>query len=116
MIIPELKSLSLLDDTANTSDDFWIIAKAYIGEKGGDGADEFMFYVTSPKRLHKICMHGGEFGRGLIIMNEFGEEEVKKKINKLLDQCTKPTWQDIAIYLGRFAYWEYEDIRDISEI
>ncbi len=113
MIIPEIKAFTVLDNDSSwgdTADDFWIIIQADIGPKDNKGSETFTFYATTPKHLNsKLYNNEIQIGRGLLIMNNFNVYDIKDVINRLIENCKRDTWDEVANAICRYAYWEYDD-------
>jgi hypothetical protein len=111
VITPALKGLHVIaDDWGDSEDDFWIQLHADIGQKNENGSDIFTIYAVSPKRLAKN--DDIEVGRGLFIMNNFNINQIERRINVLLENCKRKTWEEAALAVNRYAYWEYEDYQE----
>jgi hypothetical protein len=37
---------------------------------------------------------------------------ITRQLQRMVQQCTGPDWQSIAIKIGRFAAWEFEDYQE----
>ncbi len=120
MIIPELKDIIItgnpaatgkleIDETVDLGDDFLLSGTACIGTAEPIACDNFDFTVISPKALEKklsttnlIC------GRAYFIMKEFNMNLLKERINNIISNCEGETWEEIALKISPYFYWEYE--------
>lgn len=106
-------------------EDFWIMAKAYIGPANESGNlrynggypyyEQFIFYFTTQKFLDRIHEGGYTLGRGEYIIDKYtGEEDLRKFIEKIIDKCSKNAkdWKDFANKLNEYSYWEYDHYID----
>ncbi|OMF51148.1 Imm8 family immunity protein [Paenibacillus peoriae] len=111
MIRPVLKSIDCIGNP-DTSNDFVIGATAYIGEENSEGVDYFHFRIMTPTRLLAI-LEEDKFldGRATFIVNEFDLSLVEKEINKILEDCIRRTWDDVAKAINRHLKWEYDNIQ-----
>ena len=108
---PVLKGLDFMGNP-NRSDDFVIGATAYIGFEESKGSDLFYFRVMTPKRLLVILKEEKILdGRATLIINEFNESLVEKEINKILEDCVRSSWDEVAKAINRHLNWEYDNIR-----
>lgn len=90
--------------------DCWIPVEAEIGVRGEAGADTFTFYVCTPNRLARSVQRTPyQFGRHLLIVEKFDWSVVESAIQSLLETLTADSWGDLAIRIGRYGHWEYED-------
>jgi len=113
LITPVLKALTVLDGDENwgdTADDFRIMVQADIGPKDDKGSETFTFYATSPKRLESMLYNNEiQIGRGLLIMNDFNVDDIEVVIERLIENCKRNTWNEVALALCRYSYWEYDN-------
>ena len=100
-------------DFPEDPEDCWIIVMADIGLEGSPGADEFTFYVCTPKRLSKVVQHEGfQFGRHLLIVERFDWDTVERAIARICEEATGDTWEQVAKKIGRYGQWEFEDYQE----
>lgn len=108
---PVLKGLDFMGNPTY-SDDFVIGATAYIGFEDSEGSDLFYFRVMTPKKLLFILKEEKILdGRATLIINEFNESLVEKEINKILEDCVRSSWDEVAKAINRHLNWEYDNIR-----
>ncbi|MGG4197426.1 Imm8 family immunity protein [Paenibacillus jamilae] len=111
MIVPVLKTMHIFHEP-EVEDDFCISVVADIGMKDSDGADQFYFSVISPKALNKeLEAERIMSGRGYLIAREFDIELVRTHITNILDDCIRPTWDEVAKAINRHLNWEYDNIQ-----
>ncbi|WP_280648902.1 Imm8 family immunity protein [Brevibacillus sp. 1238] len=80
--------------------------------KDSEGSDLFYFRVMTPKRLLVILKEEKTLdGRAILIINEFNESLVEKEINKILEDCVRPSWVEVAKAINRHLNWEYDNIQ-----
>lgn len=108
---PVLKGLDFMGNPTH-SDDFVIGATAYIGFEDSEGSDLFYFRVMTPKRLLVILKEEKILdGRATLIIDEFYESLVEKEINKILEDCVRSSWDEVAKAINRHLNWEYDNIQ-----
>ncbi|MDQ0062461.1 Imm8 family immunity protein [Paenibacillus harenae] len=120
MIIPELKDIVLIgnptvtgklevDENVVLGDDFLLSGTACIGTKESSAGDYFDFTVITPKALEKkIRTTNFIYGRGYFIVSEFNYAIIKEKIVSIISNCNGESWEEIALKLSPYFYWEYE--------
>ena len=96
-------------------DDFVRTAQAEIGVEGEKGADIFYFRIMTPNRLLKMLEEERIIdGRGTFIVNEPDVksilEIVRLEINKILQDCVRETWDEVAKAINRYLQWEYDNV------
>jgi len=113
----QLKSLMTSDIDPRTywpdeEDDFGYYVQATIGLEGEDAGDVFGFQVCTPKWISReLLTDGSIFARHMLIVAEYDYQAVYKLISALCERTMGTDWQDIALKLGRYGYWEFEDYR-----
>ncbi|EJW16690.1 immunity 8 family protein [Paenibacillus alvei] len=111
MVVPVLKRI-LVRGEAEQKDDFVLPASADIGTADSEGVEYFYFRVMTPKRLLAILDEDKIIdGRATFIVNEFDLTLVEKEINKILEDCIRPTWDEVAKAINRYLDWEYDNIQ-----
>ncbi|AYM81031.1 hypothetical protein G6L67_07635 [Agrobacterium tumefaciens] len=116
----QLKSMMTSDIDPETywpdrEDDFGFYVQATIGPEGENVGDVFGFQVCTPKWISKrLEVEGMIFARHMLIVAEYDYRAVFKRISDLCQKTTGSDWQDIAIKLGRYGYWEFEDYQPAS--
>ena len=103
---PDVADLS----TFAPSEVFSVFIEAMIGLKGEPGAEEFSFTVCSPLWLcPDLERHDVISGRHLLFMKEYNYDALLRYIHKCLAQATGRNWNEVALKLSRWSYWEFED-------
>lgn len=122
MIQAELKSLGTSDAHVPDFDlvhyrpenpeSFSVYVDAYIGSKGDKGRDVFGFTICSPQWLvDHPAEKGFWLGRFLLLWR--WDYALLHRV--LSDRCRRTegaTWEDVALKLSRYSYWEFEDYSD----
>lgn len=84
--------------------------QADIGYEGGEGADNFTFYVTTPAFLQRILdTEAYQLGRGLVVVKQFDWKVVEDFAKRLCADVRGESWELIAEVLSRNFLWEFED-------
>lgn len=119
MIYPELKSIlcpdipDLSKYSPEDSENFGFVLQLLIGPKNQEGAEAFQVTVCTPTWLSKSFNKDDiVIGRHHLILFEYNYERLLNRINKYLQQCMDETWEQVAIKVGRFGLWEFEDYPD----
>ncbi|MCY9591355.1 hypothetical protein PC41400_09025 [Paenibacillus chitinolyticus] len=111
MVIPQLKRI-LISSEPQSDDDFVVPAIADIGPRDVDGVDYFYFRIMTPKRMLSILNEDKIMdGRATFIVKEFNLALVEKEINKILEDCIRSTWDEVAKAINRYLNWEYDNIQ-----
>jgi hypothetical protein len=115
MLEPVLKNIVLRGEPENISD-FVIGANADIGIDGHDGVEYFYFRMITPKRIIKFLNEDKIVdGRATFIVNELDMESniklVESYINKILEDCVRESWIEVAKAINRYLEWEYDNIQ-----
>ncbi|UHA75753.1 hypothetical protein KIK04_00700 [Paenibacillus sp. 481] len=111
MIVPVLKRI-LLRGEPEITDDFVLPASADIGTAESEGVEYFYFRIMTPKRLLSILEEDKILdGRATFLVNELDLTLVEKEINLILEDCVRPTWDEVAKAINRHLNWEYDNIQ-----
>jgi len=113
--IRKLYSLEVEDDLSRyrpmSRDNFGTWIRASIGLAGQLGADNFELLVCTPQWLSQELGResGIRWGRHSLIVLEYDFAVITNQLQRMVQQCTGPDWHSIAVRIGRFASWEFED-------
>lgn len=91
--------------------DFCVAAEALVGPEGGIGADIFSFEVCSPRWFEKNRGEKGTFVRHILLINEYDPLAIKKVVDDIVSMVSGENWNEVAILLARFMFWEFEDYK-----
>ncbi|WP_258377611.1 immunity 8 family protein [Paenibacillus illinoisensis] len=95
------------EDTKN----FVVAASADIGSENVEGEDYFYFRIVTPNKLIEILNEDKILkGRATFIINEFDLSLVETEINKILEDCIRPTWDEVSKATNRHLKWEYDNV------
>jgi len=84
----------------------WVQVTATIGPSDAAGGDNFDFVVATPRAFElrgELC-----WGRGLLLMNEFSWDAVRRMLQRLLAHAVRPTWSEVAAELNKELLWEFD--------
>ncbi|ASA19815.1 Imm8 family immunity protein [Paenibacillus donghaensis] len=114
MIIPKLKGIDFVGNPEKQTN-FNVRATAYISEENDKGADCFHFQVISLEFLARFLSENNVFdGRATFNVSEFDLDLLELEINKILKDCIRPTWDEVAKAINRYLRWEYDNIQYFS--
>ncbi len=114
LIIPKLYSIDVIQ-TPQDKENFLLGFTAYIGEENVEGADCFYFEVITPKKLVEIIKEKRIYnGKNLLIVEKYDLNLIEKEINRILQDCIRPTWNEVAQAINRYLAWEYDNIKNTS--
>ena len=119
MIQAELKSLSTTDGHVPDLDlrqyqpedmeRFSVQVDAYIGPIGEKGEEVFGFTVCSPAWLSSHPAEKGfQFAR-LLLLWRWDYALLERAIRDFCRRFEASSWEEVAIKLSRYSYWEFED-------
>jgi hypothetical protein len=80
-----------------------------VGPRGVDGQESFDIVCTPKWLLDHHDRNDIVTGRHLLIVFEYSYERLLEKISSLCIECSGQTWQELAVKLGRWGKWEFED-------
>ena len=106
-----IKALTkVFEDWGEDESDFFVSYQVDIGLSEVEfSSDMFSFDVISPKRLEGILKSDVlRFGKGMILMNDFNQKEVEKKVNELLGFCEQLNEKDAYMNISKYLRWEME--------
>nr|WP_235442561.1 Imm8 family immunity protein [Bacillus sp. FJAT-27238] len=83
-----------------------------LGAKDEEGVEYFYFRIISSKRLLSMLKEDSIIDcRATFIVNEFTIELIEREINKILEDCVRSTWEEVAQAINRYLCWEYDNIK-----
>lgn len=114
MIFPRLLNLSSSDISGQPADPACclVAVTARIGPAGGEAGDYFQFMVGTPAGLAHENYSG--WGKTLLVLPEFSWPAVERSVERLLSQCSGPSWAAVAAKLAAHLHWEYESYRQLD--
>ena len=108
-----LSSTDVLDVTLDQyqpddPEDVCITVDAYIGTEGGGGEDIFEFTVCTVTSLAaRVRNEGHLFAGNYLIVPRYDYGLVWQAISSLCRETVGATWQDVAVRLSYFGFWEF---------
>jgi len=105
---PDLEEPRLPENPSNCQ----ILIEAVIGTTDIDGGDLFSFLVITPAALGDVGLP--RWGRGLMIVDSFSWDAVRRLLDRLLDHSAADDWHTIAMNLSKELDWEFENYRPYS--
>ena len=113
-----LKSLHSADvhDLANWMPDdegvFGFLLRAMVGPSDEEGAESFDILVCSPGWLARnVSDTGIRSGEHPLLMNRYDHRLLLRYLERRVQSCEAPTWQDLAQQLRRLGHWEFDGCR-----
>ncbi len=92
---------------------FMLEVTASIGPAGQEGAELFQFIVCSPSWLvTEPLPKGFEFHRHTLLLERWDPKLVERAIGDLCRRTEGENWDEVALKLSRFGYWEFEEYRE----
>jgi len=118
-----LRSIDSADIGSDTIDSYqpsnpksfclWVTATC--GPSDGPGGELFQVAICSPEGLvasiEDTPNKGFAFMRHRLVVERWDASLIRRAINDLCRTSTGDTWHDVALRLGRYMLWEFEDYR-----
>jgi hypothetical protein len=125
VVWPEVKFIDTIDEFISDGrggwappdpDDFGLLVTVGIGQRGGEGADNFDVLVCSPRWLAGTTTgeggyQGGIWLRHYLVMPRWDHAVFRGIVEKLCNSVGGGTWEQVAEKLARYMQWEFEDFR-----
>lgn len=110
MVIPQLRRI-LVSNEPHSENDFVVPAIADIGPLGSEGVDYFYFRIMSPNKLISILNEDKVMdGKAVFFVDKFNLELIEIEIKNILNECIRPTWDEVANAINRHLNWEYDNV------
>jgi len=71
--------------------------------------DYFSFSVATPAGLELEAFSG--WSKGLLIVPEFSWLTVEQALERLLADCARPSWEEVARAIGLTLKWQFENYK-----
>ncbi len=105
---PDMMNLEV--DLPANSKNFGVLVQALVGPSDGPGEESFDFVVCSTEYLSGILScQGFIFGRNYLVVEDYSYELIYGAIESLCNSISGSTWREIALKLGQFGKWEFDD-------
>jgi hypothetical protein len=103
MLVPEIRSLFCVEleqgRLPSDPEHCALYIYAQIGIRGQEAADTFGFTAITPSAISGS--HERRWGRGYIVLPRFSWEAVRSELEKVLVQCSGPSWTSIEAELKK---------------
>jgi len=87
-----------------------LLVRLVIGPEGAQGADNFDLMVSTPGGVaQSLAGDAYRWGRHMLIVDRIDLDLVSRAVETALRRCEGNTWEEVAVKIGRFAAWEFED-------
>jgi hypothetical protein len=111
--ITEVPNLSPQGYTPADLEDFGCTFGLTIGPSGSEGGDLFYLSVCTPKWSARACEKDGFlWGRHHLLVPHYDLTAITQTITRFVENCSGPSWKDVALKLSRLASWEFEDYEE----
>lgn len=91
---------------------FGFLLELSVGLENSKGADIFQLMVCTPDWLkNRNELSKTTWLRHMLLVSEYDIQKITAEINRQIDAIEADSWTDIAVKLGRFCHWEFEDYR-----
>jgi preprotein translocase subunit Sss1 len=115
LVIPVLKDIDIIEIKDGLKGSR-LRGTAYIAEEDDIGSDCFHFQVLTPEYvLNSLNENKIINGRATFIIQNYSKELLETEIKKILHDCIRPTWDEVAKAINRHLNWEYDNIQFFTE-
>lgn len=91
---------------------FGFVLQAMVGPSDEEGAESFDILVCSPGWLARDMSDTGiRSGEHLLLMNRYDHRLLLRYLERRVQTCEAPTWQELVQQLGRLGRWEFDGYR-----
>ena len=87
----------------------FFLVELEIGEAGDKRSDLFQVIVATPEGLRAAARELVVADRATIVVSEYSWAQVRRIIERIVERCQAPTWEESVLRLQRYFMWEYED-------
>ncbi|WP_249901844.1 Imm8 family immunity protein [Paenibacillus sp. PK3_47] len=109
MIRPILKETHFYE-MPEENKDFCVSVVLDVGSEKVHGADQFYATLATANGLKAFFTDEAAIAiRGLLLVKSFDISLIKAEIQKILDRCSKDTWEETAVSINRFFPWEFDE-------
>lgn len=110
----ELRGLDISGDLLegfipDNSNDFYFEVTATIGPEGDKGTNYFMITVCTENKIDDLAkLNGPSENHGMIVVDKFNADDIRFKIERIIESCGAESWVKIVINLRKHFRWEYD--------
>lgn len=93
---------------------FCFFLQMIVGPDNGPGEESFDIHICSPSWLEEKLKNDPYknsylIGRHYLFLYDFNYDKVFSILSKIINGCKGNTWNECALKLSRFGYWEFDD-------
>ncbi|MFI6046293.1 Imm8 family immunity protein [Nocardia sp. NPDC051321] len=89
-----------------------LFVQLMIGPMDSPGEESFDLMVSTPEARDSVADPSDpQSGRYILVLDRIEPTLIKQYVDDLLRDIDRPTWQELAAEIGRFAKWEFHDYR-----
>ncbi len=94
-------------------EDVYFHLEIEIGEVGKKGTYLFELVVATPEGLRNFVQTTNQPfpDRDILVISEYDWQAVIKRLNAIVEHCSRDTWENSIRCLQRYFLWEYEDLK-----
>ena len=90
--------------------EFGFLLEVFVGPDDGPGEEAFDLVVCTPTWLaNEFATDPLIWGRSHLLVRSYDWAAIEGFVRNRFESVTGPTWRDVAIQIGRYARWEFED-------
>ena len=87
-----------------------LLVRLVIGPEEAAEADNFDLMICTPDGVaQSLAGDAYRWGRHMLIVDRIDLDIVSRAVETILRRCEGKTWEEVAVKIGRFAAWEFED-------
>jgi hypothetical protein len=83
-----------------------------VAETGVDGSHDFGVRIATPAGMQAVLKRRPGFAfpdRNLLVFSRYSWRIVSGRLNRILRDCSRDTWEESIACPQRYWHWEYED-------
>lgn len=102
--------VDLHDYRPSDPEDDGFLLQMMVGPADGPGDESFDIIVCSSAWFARLARERGpQIGRHHLVMDRVDIQSVEAFLRRQVEQLDEPSWQELALKVGRLGRWEFED-------
>jgi hypothetical protein len=93
-------------------EDVGLLVQIMAGPEDKPGEESFDVVVCTPRWLYRWVREDGPLvGRHHLVVESWDAARIRLFLTDAVESEEAPTWQELAVKIGRIGKWEFEDYR-----
>lgn len=93
-----------------------LLVQLMIGPENAPGEESFDLLVRTPEGHARAgCAPGLETNEFTLVLDRIDIALVRRYVDDFLRDLERPTWEELAVEIGRIGKWEFRDYRRCPE-